>query len=160
MAQRKRRKPPEQESDYDGAWKEILRQHFREILEKYFVAMAAAIDWSYAPEWSDKELSRVLARLKRRPRAVDVLVKLRLKAGGEQWIMLHLEVQSGREADFTVRIARYNSGLFWTFEQRVVTLVVSLDRLDDESARGLEPEIRTGADRSGGGSEDALRHIG
>jgi len=30
MAQRKRRKPPEQESDYDGAWKETLRQHFRE----------------------------------------------------------------------------------------------------------------------------------
>ena len=107
MAQRKRRKPSEQESDYDGAWKETLRQHFRETLEKYFPAMAAAIEWSYAPEWSDKELSRVLARLKRRPRAVDVLAKVRLRAGGEQWILLHLEVQSGREAGFTVRIARY-----------------------------------------------------
>jgi len=50
-----------------------------------------------------------------------------LLAGGEQWILLHLEVQSSREADFTVRIARYNSGLFWTFEQRVVTLVVLAD---------------------------------
>ena len=131
MAKRRQRKPAAQQSDYDGAWKEALGQHFRKILEKYFPAMAAAIDWSHAPEWSDRELGRVLGRARRRPRAVDVLVRVRLLAGGEQWILLHLEVQSSREADFTVRIARYNSGRFWTFEQRVVTLVVLAD-LDQE----------------------------
>ena len=113
MATRRRRKTPEQDSDYDGAWKESARQHFREILEKYFPAITAAIDWSYPPEWSDKELSRILARAGRRPKSVDVLVKVRLLAGDEQWILLHLEVQSGREADFEFRIFRYNSGLVW-----------------------------------------------
>jgi hypothetical protein len=60
-----------------------------------------------------------------------VVAKVRLRAGGEQWILLHLEVQSGREAGFEVRVARYNSGRFWIFEQRVVTLVVLAD-LDDD----------------------------
>ena len=37
-----------------------------------------------------------------------------------------MEVQSARETGFELRIARYNSGLFWIFDQRVVTLVVLL----------------------------------
>ena len=41
------------DSDYDGAWKESLRCHFREFIEKYFPAVAATIDWHHAPQWSD-----------------------------------------------------------------------------------------------------------
>jgi hypothetical protein len=93
--------------------------------------VCAAIDWSHPPQWSDKELSRILARVGHRPQAVDVLAKVRLLAGGDQWILLHLEVQSGREAGFEVRIARYNSGLFWIFNERVVTLVVLADLEED-----------------------------
>ncbi len=44
MAKRRRPKVVDQDSDYDGAWKEVLRQHLREILEKYLPAIAAAID--------------------------------------------------------------------------------------------------------------------
>jgi hypothetical protein len=127
MTKRRQRKTPEQDSDYDGAWKESARLHFREILEKYFPATAAAIDWRYPPEWADKELSRILARSGRRPKSVDMLAKVRLLAGGEQWILLHLDVQSGREAGFEFRIFRYNSGLVWIYEQRVVTLVILAD---------------------------------
>jgi hypothetical protein len=127
MAKRKSRKEPEQESDYDGAWKEALRQYFREILDKYFPTISATIDWSVAPEWQDKEVSRMIPRARRRAGRVDLLVKVRLKSGGEQWILLHFEVQSGREADFEVRIARYNGGLCWMFERRVVSLVILAD---------------------------------
>jgi hypothetical protein len=140
MARHKQRKASEQDSDYDGAWKESVRQHFREILEKYFPVTAAAMDWRYPPEWSDKELSRILARSRRRPRSVDMLAKVRLLAGGEQWILLHLDVQSGREAGFEFRMFRYNSGLVWTYEQRVVTLVVLADL--DESWRPSEYVFR------------------
>ena len=44
MTKRGRRKAPEQSSDYDGAWKESARQHFREISERYFPAISATID--------------------------------------------------------------------------------------------------------------------
>jgi hypothetical protein len=112
MPARRRRKTPQQDSDYDGAWKEFLRPHLREILEKYLLAIAAAIDWSYPPQWSDKELSRVLRRGRHRPKSVDVLVKVRLLTGAEQWILLHLEIQSSREAGFEFRMFLYNSGLY------------------------------------------------
>jgi hypothetical protein len=58
---------------------------------------------------------------------VDVLVKVRLRSGREQWILVHLEVQTAFEEGFEVRLARYNCGLFWVFGQRVVTLAVLAD---------------------------------
>ncbi len=109
MAKRKKR---EQDSDYDGAWKEALRTHLRELLKKYFPAVYAAIDWSVEPKWCDKELSQVMGRAKRRNRPVDVLVQVRLLSGAEQWVLLHAEVQSSPEAGFERRVARYHSGLF------------------------------------------------
>jgi hypothetical protein len=47
--------------------------------------------------------------------------------GSDQWILLHLEIQTSYEADFSTRIARYNAGLTWTFGQPVVTLGVLAD---------------------------------
>ncbi len=111
-------------------------------MEKYFAVMAAAIDWSCPPVWSDKELSRILARSGRRPGTVDLLAKVRLLAGGQQWVLLHLDVQSGKEAGFEFRIFRYNSGLVWIYEQRVVTLVVLADL--DEAWRPSEYVFRVG----------------
>jgi hypothetical protein len=58
MTRPKRSKGRKQDSDYDGAWKECLRLHFQGILEKYFPAMAAEIDWNVQPQWHDKELSQ------------------------------------------------------------------------------------------------------
>jgi hypothetical protein len=116
-----------QDSDYDGAWKEALRQFLPAILECYFPAIAAAVDWEHPPEWFNKELSQILGQTGRRNRTVDVLVKLRLRDGSEQWILLHIEVQTHYEEDFPGRLALYNSGLFWIFKQRVVTLAVLAD---------------------------------
>jgi hypothetical protein len=116
-----------QDSDYDGAWKEALRRFLRAILECYFPAVAATIAWEHPPEWFDKELSQILGQTGRRNRTVDVLVKVRLQDGGEQWFLLHIEVQTHYEEDFAVLLALYNSGLFWIFKQRVVTLAVLAD---------------------------------
>jgi len=112
------------------------------MTEKYFPVIAALIDWRYPPEWCDKELGRILARFGRRPKSVDMLVKVRLLTGDEQWILLHLEVQSGWEAGFEFRLFRYNSGLVWIYEQRVITLVVLADL--DEAWRPTEYTFRLG----------------
>ena len=130
-AKKKSRQPPAQDSDYDGAWKEAIRLYLRAILEKYFPAVAATVDWSHEPQWHDKELSQVLARAGHRAGRVDMLVKVRLLSGDDQWIFLHFEVQSRREPDFEARIARYNGGLYWIFKQRVVSLVILAD-LDEQ----------------------------
>ncbi len=77
-----------------------------------------------------KERSQILGQTGRRNRTVDVLVKVRLLSGAEQWILLHVEVQTGYEEGFAQRVALYDSGRFWIFKQRVVTLAVLADLRD------------------------------
>jgi hypothetical protein len=52
---------------------------------------------------------------------------VRLRSGVQQWILVHLEIQTSYEEGFELRISRYNCGLFWVFGERVVTLVVLAD---------------------------------
>lgn len=139
---------PAQDSDYDGAWKEALRRFFRWILQCYFPAVAATIAWEHPLEFFDKELSQILGQTGRRNRVVDVLVRVRLRDGGAQWILLHLEIQTYFEGDFAQRLALYNSGLFWIFKERVVTLAVLADlregwRPDEDRFQLADFESRT-----------------
>ena len=122
-----KRQPPEHDSDYDGAWKEALRKYFRAFMQMYFPAVYGHIDWAAELEWYDKELSQVLGQPGSRNRTVDVLVKVRLLSGDEQWILVHLEIQTSFEPDFAERIGLYNAGLYWSFRQRVATLVILAD---------------------------------
>src|SRR5688572_8894952 len=115
MAIEPSRQPREHDSDYDGAWKEALRLHLPEFIEKYFPVEHAAVDWSHEPEWFDKELSVVLSQAGERNRQVDVVARVRLQNGQPQWMLLHVEVQSSFESDFAARIAHYNAGLTWSF---------------------------------------------
>jgi hypothetical protein len=64
----------DQDSDYDGAWKEALRRHLPEFLAKFFPELYDLVDWTAEPEWLDKEISQVLGQPGRRNREVDVLV--------------------------------------------------------------------------------------
>ena len=120
-----------QDSDYDGAWKEALRSHLRRFIEKFFPRLAVLINWSIEPEWLDKEISQVIGQPGNRNREVDVLFRVHLMNGDEQWILCHLEIQTSYEADFAVRVDQYNSGLKWLFRREVLTLVILADLRPD-----------------------------
>ena len=119
------RRAPEHHSDYDGAWKEALREHLAEFVERYFPAEYAAIDWNHEPEWCDKELSQVVSQAGRRNSAVDLLVRVHLRTGQEQLILLQLEIQTSDEERFAARMSLYNAGLYWTFKE-----IATADRVD------------------------------
>ena len=119
--------PERQGSDYDGAWKEALRWHLKEFIELCFPLVAGLIDWTSEPEWLDKEIGQIIGRSGRRNQEVDLLFKVRLIDGRDQWILCHLEIQSSYEADFIARIDLYNCGLKWLFQQEVLTLVILAD---------------------------------
>ena len=120
-----------QDSDYDGAWKETIRLHLAEAIKKGFPAFANLIDWNCEPQWLDKEISQIVGRFGHRNREVDLLFKVRLLDGREQWILCHLEIQTHFEAGFPFRIDLYNAGLKWMFQEEVVTLVLLADLSPD-----------------------------
>lgn len=122
-----------QYSDYDGAWKEALRFHLQEFVEKYFPAIHPLIDWTREPVWLDKEISQIIGQLGRKNQEVDLLFQVWRLDGREQWILCHLEIQTSYEADFAFRLDLYNAALKGQFRQEVLTFVILAD---------LKPEWR------------------
>ena len=97
--------------------------------------MYAAIDWSHPPEFLDKELDQLSAGLGMAGLVVDKLVRVRRRAGGDLWLLVHVEVQSQRDASFAERMFAYYASLF--VQHRLPT--VSLAVLGDEQG-GWRPE--------------------
>ncbi len=112
------------ESDFDGAWKEALRLHFRLFLKGYFPDIEQLVDWTVPPEWLDKEIRGVVGRVKAKSRTVDLVARVKLLSGESIRILIHVEVQTSHEPGFSFRVARYNAGLQHSRQERVVSLVI------------------------------------
>ena len=115
-----------------------LEQFLPEILERFFPETHALIDWSRPFEFLEQELKKVLPPTdggSRKPWRVDKLIRVFLRDGGERWLLIHLEVQSFPEEDFTARIFGYYCRLQAAFGRDVLPLVILAD-----GTRGWHPK--------------------
>ena len=114
-------------SDYDGAWKDLLHRRLPEILACYFPAVGAAIDWSQPPEFRDQELRELLIEAPEGSSRVDVLIRVAMCDGGSQTLYLHLEVQSSKEEDFSLRVFHCFHGIRRACGENVISLAILAD---------------------------------
>jgi hypothetical protein len=94
-------------TDFDGAWKEALEQYFRPFLEFCFPTIAARVDWYKGFEFLDKELEKVVRNAKLGKLRADKLVKVHRLDGKEDWLLIHVEVQSQKDKAFPRRMYQY-----------------------------------------------------
>jgi hypothetical protein len=119
--------------DFDSPWKEALEVYFRAFLALFYPHIHADIDWSRGYVFLDKELQKILPKAARGRLYVDKLVKVWRKNGREAWVLIHVEVQTQREADFPRRMYGYNTRLTDRYNRTVVSLAVLAD--DDPNWR-------------------------
>lgn len=91
----------EQRADYDSPWKESLESYFADFLIFFFPQVHTEIDWKRDYEFLDTELQQVVRDAELGRRWADKLVKVWRKSGDEAWVLVHIEVQSQEEADFS-----------------------------------------------------------
>ena len=115
---------------YDSPWKDILQTYFEEFLLFFFPQAHREIDWTKQPEFLDKELQEVVRDAELGRRFADKLVKLYRTNGEENWILVHVEVQSQEEDDFPKRMFLYNYRIFDCYDREVASLAI----LGDEHA--------------------------
>src|SRR5947209_19238484 len=120
-------------TDYDSPWKEALDVYFEPFLALLFPGVHAQIDWSRGHESLDKEFQQVVREAELGRRYVDKLVKVWTKEGIECWVLIHVEVQTAREAEFPRRMYVYNYRIFDRYNRPVASLAVLAD--DDPSWR-------------------------
>ena len=112
--------------DFDGFWKDLIERFWRELLKSVLPTLYAVADLSKEPVFLDKELRDVLPLPddKNPPRFVDALLKIPLKNGGEEWVLLHIEVQGPGGEDLTFRMYVYCSLLFAHYRKMPVALAI------------------------------------
>ena len=122
--------------DYDSPWKEALDAYFEAFLALLFPEVHAQIDWSRGYESLDKEFQQVVREAEVGRRYVDKLVKVWTKDGLECWVLIHVEVQTTRDAEFPSRMYIYNYRVFDRYNTPVASLAVLAD--DDPTWRPSE----------------------
>src|SRR5947208_1657552 len=99
---------PDAPNDFDSPWKELLEVYLQPTLEFCFPQAAQAIDWSAKVEFLDKELQEVVRDSALGEQRVDKLIKVKLLGGGEEWILVHVEVQHQPETNLAERVYQYH----------------------------------------------------
>ena len=114
-------------TDHDGAWKETLERFLPQFLELAFPAIHRAVDWSKPVRFLDTELQEIVRAAEAGTLRVDKLVEVVRFDGVEDWLLIHAEVQTQREAGFAERMFDYHCRIRNRFERPLVSLAVLAD---------------------------------
>jgi hypothetical protein len=110
--------------DLDLAWKEALTSFLPQFLQLFLPHVHEDIDWTHTPEFLESELRSLHRGLRGRRQHADLVVRVRLRAGGPALVVLHFEVQSQRDEDLPLRMRIYNSRLFDRHRCPVYSLLI------------------------------------
>jgi hypothetical protein len=114
----------EQSDEFDSPWKNIVETYFQDFMQFFFPAIHDDIDWNRGYDFLDQELRQVVRDAELGKRLVDKLVKVWKISGEETWVLVHLEIQSQEERQFSTRIFVYYYRLRDRYNQKIVSLAI------------------------------------
>jgi len=111
--------------DHDQTFKTLITEFFREFMELFLEEQAALIDFS-SVRFMDKEITTDLPKGSRKQ--LDLVVDVKLKAGGEEFVLVHTEFQASRGGpDFPRRMYQYYCQLFLRHGKPVIPVALFSD---------------------------------
>lgn len=126
MAQRKRSETLKRS---DTAWKLFLEQpeNLRYLIHRADPLLHSLIDWQRGVEYLDNELQQITPESATGRQIVDKLVRVYLLNGVEQWILIHIEVQSQPDPFFEERMYAYNATAWLRHRRQVLSIAILAD---------------------------------
>ncbi|GGH76773.1 hypothetical protein JOD43_001198 [Pullulanibacillus pueri] len=112
--------------DRDRLWKEIITEMFEPFILFSMPSLYEKLDWNRKPEMLEQELHRLSVQ-KKGKRETDKLVKVFLKNGKEQWILVHIEIQGSPDTDFSYRMFQYFYRILDKYKQKIVAIALLTD---------------------------------
>ncbi|MEB3189418.1 MAG: hypothetical protein VKL42_03645 [Snowella sp.] len=111
-------------ANYDESWKEALSEYFDDFLAFFFTEIYQQIDWTKTPQSLDKELQQITASSETDKCIADKLYQVWLLDSQEIWILIHIEVQSQYDTEFSQRMYVYNYRAFDLYQKPVLSLAI------------------------------------
>lgn len=123
MHKRKQVKPD------DSLWKAILEDIFDDFLRFFFHQADELFAMERGFEFLDKELEQLFPPQNDNfsPRYVDKLVKVFMKDGKEEWILVHIEVQGYKDTLFPERMFTYYYRIFDKYNKPITAFAIFTD---------------------------------
>lgn len=114
---------------FDILWKAILESNFEDFLTFFYPNASEYFDFDRGIVFLDKELNQLFPdeNKKFRTKIVDKLVKVQTHEGAEQWILVHIEVQSSPAKNFAYRMYRYFSRIKDRYEKPIAAFAILAD---------------------------------
>jgi len=113
--------------DYDSPWKDMLNDYFEQFMSFFFPKIYDKIDWIKGYESLDKELHQITREAKIGGRLADKLFKVWSMEGEEIRVLVHVEVQAQKKAEFSHKTYVYNYRIYELYKLDVVSLAVLAD---------------------------------
>jgi hypothetical protein len=123
---------------FDEAWKKIIERFFPYMLRFFIPNLYQDADLSNGFIFLDKEMEQLSKKSKKGAKYVDKLVKVRLKDGRDQWILVHIEVQGYADKEFPERMFRYFYRIFDKYNEKIVSLALMTGTEKGESEGKFE----------------------
>ncbi|GAX34900.1 Rpn family recombination-promoting nuclease/putative transposase [Nodularia sp. NIES-3585] len=111
-------------ANYDETWKEVIGDYFDSFLTFFYPEIYQQIDWTKNPISLDKELEQITASADSKTRHADKLFQVWLLDNQEVWILIHVEVQSQYDKEFSQRMFIYNYRAFDLYQKPVISLAI------------------------------------
>ena len=131
--------------DYDGFWKDLLERFFEPFLRLALPELHAAARLDREPRFLEAEFRDILQTSERDvhhpPSFVDYLIDVPLKVGGEQWVLLHIEVQGAGGSDLPARMDRYRCLITAHHSRYPAALALITDRRPKGEAERFERSV-------------------
>lgn len=110
--------------DHDQIFKTLFKSFFQEFMELFLPEQAAVIDFSNI-EFFEQELFTDVAGGRRKQ--LDLVVRVGLRRGGEEYVLVHTEFQAKKDPELPQRMYEYFSQLFLRHKKTIVPVVVFTD---------------------------------
>jgi len=112
---------------HDELWKDIIEALFPYFIQFFAPQFYDDVNWDMGFQFLDKELAQISPESAAGKRYVDKLVKVYLQNGAEQWVLVHVEVQSHRDEEFAERMFIYFYRIYDKFHRQVLSIAVFAD---------------------------------
>jgi hypothetical protein len=118
--------PPDVTPDiqFDSPWKTSIETYFPDFMAFFFPHIFSDIDWTCGFQFLDQELQQVVRDAELGKRLADKLVQVWRLSGEETWVLIHIEVQSSEQAEFSFRMYVYNYRLSDKYNMPIVSLAI------------------------------------
>jgi hypothetical protein len=125
-------------SENDSVWKKTVKEDFPAFMQLFFAKEAESIDWNKPHKFLDADLRRLTVASQHKNRLADKLVRVEYKNGRSGFLLIHLEVQSYQDVEFSRRMFIYFYRIFENNVELKEGDVITVVLLTKEGANEIE----------------------